>query len=273
MKKWIPVLALLMTLSFAASAGTVDSIVVRSEAMQKDFGCVVIKPSNYKKSRQNFPVVYLLHGYGGWFSNWIIRVPALKDYADRYQLLIVCPEGKNSWYIDSPMDTASRFETYIGKELIAYIDAHYRTIPNRRGRAITGLSMGGHGALYLATRNQPTFGACGSMSGGVDVRPFPKSWELPRILGDTIKQADYWYNYAVIHVMERYHPDSTAILFDCGTEDFFSTVNRQLHQRLLELKIAHDYIERPGKHDWAYWSNAVEYQFLFLRKYFDRNQK
>jgi enterochelin esterase-like enzyme len=47
-------------------------------------------------------------------------------------------------------------------------------------------------------------------------------------------------------------------------------MNRAMHDKLLKLKIPHDYTERPGKHDWLYWSNAVDYQMLFFRKYFDR---
>jgi len=58
-----------------------------------------------------------------------------------------------------------------------------------------------------------------------------------------------------------------AILLDCGVDDFLLDTNRQLHQRMLELKIEHDYIERPGAHTWSYWTNALEYHLLFFRKH------
>jgi S-formylglutathione hydrolase FrmB len=64
--------------------------------------------------------------------------------------------------------------------------------------------------------------------------------------------------------------DSLAIIFDCGNDDPFAGINRELHQKMLKLKIPHDYIERPGTHNWDYWSNAVQYQLLFFRNYFDR---
>jgi S-formylglutathione hydrolase FrmB len=81
-------------------------------------------------------------------------VPELKTYADEYKVLIVCPDGGNSsWYFDSPVDSTMKYETYIGKEVPDYIDAHYKTIKNRTARAITGLSMGGHGALFIAFRH------------------------------------------------------------------------------------------------------------------------
>ena len=83
----------------SAKAAEVDTISIYSNAMHKDLKCVVIKPASYNKKParrggiESFPVVYLLHGYDGWYSNWLIRVPQLNDYADQYNMMIVCPEG------------------------------------------------------------------------------------------------------------------------------------------------------------------------------------
>ena len=99
-------------------AGTVDTIIIRSNSMQKNIKCVVIKPDSYKKEKTYYPVVYLLHGHSGSYNNWIKRVPDLSQYADDYQLLIVCPDGDfNSWYLDSPIDSTKKYETYIAKEV------------------------------------------------------------------------------------------------------------------------------------------------------------
>lgn len=243
--------------------------------MGKSFKCVVIKPDSYTAPMQatkkkSFPVVYLLHGYGGWYSNWVTRYPEVVNFADKYQFIIVCPEGKDSWYIDSPIATDMKFETYVGVEIPAYIDANYNTIPDRKGRAITGFSMGGHGGLFLGWRHADIFGACGSMSGGVYLRPFPKNWQLMKRLGDTVKHADNWEKYSVINVIEQKPKDSLAIIIDCGTGDFFFDVNNALHTKMMNLKIPHDYIVRPGEHTWDYWKNAVQYQFLFFSNYFNR---
>ncbi len=206
----------------------------------------------------------------GKYSNWIMKVPALKQYADEYNVMIVCPDGDySSWYFDSPLDSSMRYETYIGKEVPDYIDAHYPTIKDRKARAITGLSMGGHGGLFLGFRHADIFGACGSMSGGVDLNSF-RSNGIMKIIGDTISHADNWKQYSVINVIEKYPKDSLAIIIDCGTEDFFYAINHALHEKMLRLKIPHDYIERPGKHNWDYWSNAVKYQLLFFRDYFNK---
>ncbi|MBK9382270.1 MAG: esterase family protein [Chitinophagaceae bacterium] len=272
--KRISCLLFTLLISYCIKAAAVDTITIYSTAMQKEYKCVVIQPTVLPDKNAPLPVVYLLHGHGGWYANWIIRVPQLKDYADQYQLMIVCPDGGyNSWYLDSPLDSTVRFETYVSKEIPAYIDAHYNTIKDRKARAITGLSMGGHGGLFLGFRNAERFGACGSMSGGVDLQPFPKNWQLAQKIGDTLNYAANWKNYSVINVIEDYPEDSVAIIIDCGNEDFFINVNHALHEKMLKLKIPHDYIERPGKHDWNYWRNAVQYQLLFFRNYFENSRK
>jgi len=258
---------LLWTFSLVKAA-KVDTIVVFSNSMQKPIKCVVIKPSGYKKKTVRFPTVYLLHGYAGWYANWIIRVPELKDYADEYGLLIVCPDGSASWYFDSPVDNNIRYETYISKELPHYIDSAYRTIANRDHRAITGLSMGGHGALSIAWKHSEIFAAAGSMSGVVDMSEVKNKYGISNLLGDTLHFKDNWHNYSVLNVVENKLSDSLAIIIDDGIDDIFITGNRKLHQKLLALKIPHEYIERPGKHNWEYWKYAVHFQLLFFKKYF-----
>jgi S-formylglutathione hydrolase FrmB len=259
---------------YPAQAGTVDTVSIFSSSMQKEIRCVVIKPNTYKKKRSQFPVVYLLHGYGGNYSDWVSRVAELKNQVDDYQHLIVCPDGGySSWYWDSPIDSSIRYETHITAEVVPYIDAHYKTIANRQQRAITGLSMGGHGGLFLAWRHADIFGACGSMSGGVDINASRQQYDIGKRIGDTLTHADNWKRYAVINVIENKPLAPLAIMVDCGTEDFFYGINQQLHQKMLRLGIPHDYTERPGRHNWYYWRNAVGYQLLFFRNYFSHNNK
>lgn len=268
MNRFLLIISALL-LSICSYAATVDTVAIYSNTMQKEYKCVVIKPSVVQNETIPLPVVYLLHGHGGWYANWVLRVPQLKEYADQYRLMIVCPDGGyNSWYLNSPVDASIRFETYISEEVPTYIDAHYPTIKDRKARAITGLSMGGHGGLFLGFRHAAVFGACGSMSGGVDLRPFYNNWQLKEKLGDTISHAPNWKNYSVTNVVEQAPAQPLSIIIDCGTEDFFYAVNHALHEKLLQLKIAHEYIERPGQHNWDYWENAVKYQLLYFSSYF-----
>jgi S-formylglutathione hydrolase FrmB len=238
--------------------------------MFKNVKCVVITPDNYKGSTARYPVVYLLHGYSGNYSNWVKLVNGIQHHADENNMIIVCPDGAfNSWYFDSPVDLTRRFETNVAKEIPDFIDANYRTIANRNGRAITGLSMGGHGGLFLGFRHADRFGACGSMSGALDVSGI-RGYGMDKVLGDTITNASYYKDWSVINAIEQYPRDSVAIIIDCGTEDFLIMTNRRTHEKMLNLKIPHDYIERPGKHDWPYWGNALKYQMLFFRTFFNK---
>lgn len=251
-------------------AATVDTLLTRSASMKKEIKAVVIKPDSYASGKR-FPVVYLLHGYSGNYSNWIEKVPGIKEDADRYQVLIVCPDGGfGSWYWNSPVDAAFQYETYVAEELVSLIDKQYKTITGAGGRAITGLSMGGHGALYLALKHPAVYGAAGSMSGGVDIRPFPNNWDMAKRLGSYASNKALWEENTVMNLLHLAQPGKPALIIDCGTADFFFEVNERLHQELLYRNIPHDYITRPGSHNWEYWKNAVRFQLLYFYDYFNR---
>ncbi len=263
---------LLAIVHFAVQAAKVDTVDTYSSSMKKTIRAVIVTPDSYSVG-QELPVVYLLHGYGGNYSDWIKKVPTITNAADLHKVIIVCPDGNvGSWYFDSPADPSFRYETYVADELVNWVDGHYRTIKNRSGRAITGLSMGGHGALYLAFRHQAVFGVAGSMSGGVDIRPFPNNWDMAKRLGAYAQFPERWEQNTVINLLHLLTPGALALIIDCGSEDFFFRVNNNLHEKLLERNIAHDYITRPGGHNWNYWTNAVTYQMLFMRQYFDRKK-
>jgi S-formylglutathione hydrolase FrmB len=250
----------------------VDTVNIYSNAMHKQIKAVVIKPDSYKSKNKKFPVLYLLHGYSGNYSNWITKVPELKTYSNTYQMLIVCPDGDyDSWYFDSPIDSSSRYETYISKEVVSYIDSHYHSIADVAHRAITGLSMGGHGALFLAFRHTDIFGAAGSLSGGVDLNESKGKYNVAKKIGDTINYANNWQKFSVLNLIENYKNTALKIIFDCGNKDIFIKGNRRLHQKMLLLNIPHDFIERPGEHNWNYWKNSIPFQLLFFQRFFNMN--
>lgn len=256
--------------STSAWAEKIDTVETYSPSMKKNIKAVVLTPDSYDGSKE-FPVVYLLHGYSGNYADWIKKAPVMQRMADVYQTIIVCPDGAfSSWYWDSPVDPTMRYETYVSSELVSWIDGRYKTIKSREGRGITGLSMGGHGALYLAFKHQDVFGTAGSMSGGVDIRPFPNNWDMAKRLGKYAEAPELWEKNTVINLVHLLTPNSLALIIDCGSDDFFYRVNNNLHDKLLERNIPHDYISRPGGHNWPYWNNAIGYQLLFMRNFFDK---
>lgn len=254
-------------------SATVDTVNVFSQKMQKNIPTVVVKPNAYN-GQTVFPVLYLLHGYSDRYDGWVHKVPVIKDLSDLYGIIIVCPDGAyGSWYWDSPVDSQFQYETFVTEELVNWVDANCKTVASREGRAITGLSMGGHGGLYLAFRHQDVFGACGSMSGGVDIRPFPNKWEMSKRLGEQRDEPQRWEEHTVMGLLHLLTPNSLHIIIDCGTEDFFYDVNERLHRELRYRNIPHDYISRPGVHNWQYWSNSIKYQMLFFHEFFVASKK
>ena len=131
--------------------------------------------------------------------------------------------------------------------------------------------MGGHGGLWLGINHPDVFGACGSMSGGVDIRPFPNNWDMKKWLGTYKENPKVWDEHTVINQLDKIEPNTLSIIIDCGTEDFFYQVNENLHKEMLYRNIKHDYIIRPGAHNGQYWENAVDYQLQFFSKFFGNN--
>lgn len=249
---------------------TVDTLRIKSEGMQKDIKTVLVVPDVAKE--RACPTVYLLHGFGGNYKTWLQIKPDLPQIADRLGFIFVCPDGEGSWYWDSPRNPAVRYETFISSELVRFVDAHYNTVKDRKGRAIAGLSMGGHGAMWNAIRHSDVFGAAGSTSGGVDIRPFPKSWEMYKQLGERDLYPDVWDAHTVINLVPKLENGRLALIIDCGYGDFFFEVNKQFHEALLKRGIDHDFLVRPGEHNNAYWRNSIDYQLLFFRKYFEKSE-
>lgn len=264
-------LVLFVFASLREQAAVVDTTAFESNAMRKSVPCVIITPDVRPDSVERFAVIYLLHGYSGNHLSWISICPSLARWADELRVMFVCPDGGyRSWYLDSPIDSSVRYETAIASELVHWVDAHYPTLSDRGARAITGLSMGGHGGLFLGIRHSDVFGAAGSTSGGVDIRPFTSNWDLKGILGDPAKHQDQWEKHTVINLVDQLRPGELDLVVDCGTEDFFLEVNRSLHRKLDALHIQHTYIESPGKHNGAYWSKSIRPQVDFFVGYFHR---
>ena len=253
-----------------------DTIKVMSHALYRYFKNVVFVPEQYYNAdlqEERYPVLYLLHGATGCYSDWS-RKTDLDTLADAYNIIIVCPDGQDSWYFDSPVDPTMQFETYVSKELVKYIDSHYRTHANRYMRAITGLSMGGHGALFLAFRHPAVFWSCGSMSGNMDITQYPDSWHIKDRLGNLEENKQVWRDHAVCNLVEQVKncplQPAQNILIDDGLNDIFIKNNIAMHEKLVEAGIDHDFTVRPGRHSWDYWVNSLDYHMMFFFKAFVR---
>ncbi|QSW89909.1 MULTISPECIES: alpha/beta hydrolase-fold protein [Flavobacterium] len=279
----ILVFAVLLFASSMSYAAKVDTLQIASTAMGKTYKAAVVLPNTYAKSKTAFPVMYLLHGAYGHFSDWLKNTPNKKlvqSLSDQYNLIIVMPEGETfSFYLDSPVNKESQFETFITQEVIQKVDQTYKTISNRTGRVITGLSMGGHGALYLSTRHPDLFCAAGSMSGAVDMGAMlnrDSSAQVVKLMqpvfGDKSGSTEMYEQHAVLGMLDKIKANKLPLIIDCGVDDFLIEPNRELHRRMVYNKIEHDYTERPGAHTWEYWENSLPYHVLFFSKILLKNQ-
>lgn len=283
MKKIQFILLLFLLIPFASSYGaTVDTLQIQSTSMNRLYKAAVVLPNSYTKSKMKYPVMYLLHGAYGHFDSWLSKTPnknLIHQLADQYNMIIVMPEGETfSFYLDSPVSKGSQFETHITKEVISKIDNTYRTINDRKGRVITGLSMGGHGALYLSAKHPELFCAAGSMSGAVDMGSMITEESKERItklmepvFGKEGKSQETYASYAVLNMVPTMANNKLALIMDIGVDDFLIESNRELHRRLVYAKVAHDYTERPGAHTWEYWENALPTHMLFFSKILESN--
>jgi len=252
--------------AFSAAAFRVDTIAIDTKYLDSPETVTVVVPDGMKSA--HYPTVYLLHGHGDDNLCYIKRIKGLGELADRYKMIFVTPDGRNSWYWDT--DSMS-MESFIVNDLVPYIEANYPVIPDRRNRAITGLSMGGHGAFYLGARHPDIWGNIGAMSGGVNILPFPDSWSLAKLLGKTRDEdPELWKKHTAAYMIPQIKSGDFNIIFDCGSDDFFASVNNDLHKALLDAKVPHDYISRPGSHTWDYWNNSLPFQLLYFNTKFPR---
>ncbi len=162
-----------------AQAVTVERIRVHGPSLEgnlegesADRDVIVYLPPSYaKQTSRRYPVVYALHGFFIGADQWSheIHVPQTLEGAfalGSSELIVVLPDAKNSYdgSMYSSSVTTGDFENFIAHDLVAYIDAHYRTIPARSSRGLVGHSMGGYGALRIGMKHADVFGSLYVMS-------------------------------------------------------------------------------------------------------------
>ncbi len=245
----------------------VVTVQLHSALVGKTLPYNVILPADYRTSTTRYPVLYLLHGWAGHYSDWATRTN-VADYVAQYRMIIVMPEGNDGWYTDGVI-TTDKYESYILQELIPDVQRRYRTIESRYGRAIAGLSMGGYGALKFGLKSPGTFTFAGSLSGALaattwteeDLKAF-KSMNNSLVAAFGPRDSPQRKANDIFEIASRVSASRAAALpyfyFDCGTEDFFLGVNEQFALLLTEKKIPHEFRELPGAHGWQYWDQQVK---------------
>ncbi|MDH3421892.1 MAG: alpha/beta hydrolase-fold protein [Gemmatimonadota bacterium] len=271
----------------ALAQGSVTTVEFYSPAVDRTMKYNIVLPYGYVDSDLEYPVIYLLHGITQNYTVWAqMGVPF---YADMYNVIVVMPDGGNSWYInyaESAGGQTNNWEDHIVRDVVGHVDANYRTIERREGRAIAGLSMGGYGSITMGLRNPDLFVSIGSTSGALEYgrqgaaalrRGEPRnrregSTEPNPAIGIdgfssqtersplgrefvTAEQADQYDPFVLIHQLPA--DQVPHIYLDCGTEDGLIDGARELAGILIEKNLPFDYMQMDGRHNGAYWTQSV----------------
>lgn len=255
-------LALAAQLTAAPPPHTVRDARFHSAALGREVPYRVLLPAGYDASARRYPVLYLLHGLDGDAANWTTRT-ALARHAAGRDLIIVTPEGANSWYVNWHDGANERWEDYLTADLVREIDARFRTEPRREARYIAGLSMGGYGAIRLGLRHPHLYAIAASFSGAFQAaRLDTYGWtdglraEFARAFGPPggpHRAANDLHAIARTVTAEGL----PLLYFDCGTDDPFLPANRELAAILHDRAIPYQYREVPGAHNWPYWDRQI----------------
>jgi S-formylglutathione hydrolase FrmB len=259
------------------------SKILISRLMAREMPYNIILPPNYYSpsgSRVKFPVLYLLHGLWGSYKDWTTKTKLL-EYSAKYNIIIVNPEGGSSWYSNSATKPEDQYESYIIEELIPEIDKEFKTLAEKRGRAIAGLSMGGYGAIKFALKYPDKFIFAASLSGGVAAASWKNESEIPNSLRPSILETfgsvteKAKIDNDLFKIAAEFPADKINSLpylyFDCGTEDElgFLPLNVQFAGILVQKKIPHEFRELPGKHSWVLWEQQVQEVLRLSDRFFN----
>lgn len=199
-----------------------------------------------------FPTLYLLHGWGGNYTDWVCN-SRIAVWAQTRGIAVVMPSGENSFYLDYP-ERAENFETFIGQELVELTRKTFPLSERREDTWIAGLSMGGGGAVRCGLRYGHVFSKAAGLSAGLTIHQEAKKIghgaDIIQALEDTLSA-------------QKIVP---KLFLSIGTEDPLLADNREFHSLLRQKGIDHHYEENPGGHTWDYWDGHLPDVLDFLQE-------
>jgi S-formylglutathione hydrolase FrmB len=279
------VVALIAWTAFAASSaaaapGRAECRSAPSKILGHPVPYCVILPSDYDSNKtSDYPALYFLHGLGGneqmlLNSGGMNMIQDLRDSKRIGEFLIVAPDAGRSFYINS-RDGKVRYEDFFIREFLPYIESHYRVRAERKSRGITGVSMGGYGALRFALRYPNLFVAVSAHSPAlIETLPNIKvsrdqATAVAEVLGKAFGSpvdAAFWQRESPFTIVkDGPRPVGLQIYFDCGTDDEFgfNKGNEQFHELLTARGMPHEFHLYPGGHDWDYFAEHLPASFEF----------
>lgn len=259
---------LLTTISLKAQ----EKWILKSEFLTQSDTVLIFTPKTYKET-EKLPLVYLLHGYSENYKQWS-QTTDLQKLSDQFGFIIVTPDGFSSYYINSPINKASRYESFFFNELVPKIHESFNI--DDKNIFISGLSMGGYGALRYFILHSAYFNTAGSTSGALEIdylnfRQISRQfWQTNRMTDDLTKSignTKNWNKYSISTLLRQNPNFKKPFIFDCGMEDILYPNSKNLKRLTDSLNIPSTFISQPGNHNNEYWSKSIEYHFVYFRQH------
>ena len=263
---------------FAQTGKVQDNLIVPSKILKMDRKYAVYLPPDYETSNRNYPVMYLLHGAGDDQTGWVqfgevltIADEAIKN-GSATAMIIVMPDantGKRGYVNDVKGEW--RYEDFFFQEFMPFIEKTYRIKPEKRFRAISGLSMGGEGTFIYALHHPELFSSACPLSAAtgpanIEALKSYRLWAGVEGITDANKDA-YFKKYSVLNLIENM-PDtqkkSVRWFIDCGDDDFLFEGNSLVHIAMRKKEIPHEFRIRDGGHTWTYWRASLPVVMNFV---------
>jgi S-formylglutathione hydrolase FrmB len=290
MRRLVKLLTFLILLPIPVRAASrIDCNAIKSQILRESIRYCVLLPSGYEAAgaTQKYPVLYFLHGLGesekslfdtgGW-----TLIDDLEQDSKIGEFLIVAPEGKNSFYINSA-DGRVRYSDFFISELMPYIERKYRVRRGRTYRGITGVSMGGYGALRFAFAYPRLFGSVTAESpalmtesseelNAAHASGLPMGQVLASVFGAPVNPAHWRQNNPFL--LAKKHQSKLrgqAIYFNCGTSDQynFEIGAKALDRQLTAEHIRHEFHLYPGDHSLDYFLDHMGETLEFHSRVFE----
>jgi len=276
------VLYFLYVPSSSFASGRVECNSIPSKILARPVPYCVVLPASFDDDKtKHFPILYALHGLGDneqFFVHsglWNL-IEDLRERGELKDFLIATPAAGASFYINSK-DGKVRYEDFLLQEFFPFIEKRYRAAPGRAHRAISGVSMGGYGALHLAFRHPELFSAVSAHSAAL-IEKLPNFLGAPqsprsRVLGGVFglpPDTAFWNVNSPLTLARTVNLSGLKIYFDCGDQDDygFEAGAAALDKILTSRKIPHEFHLYPGRHDPAYFAEHLPESLAFHSRLF-----
>ena len=261
-EKILYALALLFLFSLFSKAEAQELIVINSERLKCDDSTLVFTPQGWTKESPTTPALFLLHGWSGNYRNWNDKAD-IQAMSDKYGFIIVTPDGfYNSWYLNNIDKSKMQWRDFFDSELYPQISQMYNLEP--QSTFITGLSMGGHGAINIFIDDTARFKAAGSMSGVLNLHDTRlKESDMAEVLGPYTEDNTLFTESSAINRVSTIAGTKNILLISCGYDDSLAESSRKFAEECAKDEIPYILLMSPGNHSWKYWTFALD-QHLFI---------